>query len=441
MSEHEIEWKRYNDRINQQYSRERKRRQLGDLKDENKRLIAELAEAREEIARLKKREQDLLGTIHGSVATSQDPSRYPGASKSWAIQAVISPDEQLPRTISTATSYEPPRSIDAARKTSTTADDRIEYELDGSDESCIFQFSGRLGSGKWTELFGNPASQRAWLQRQYSTLGDQVTQSTSRLPSPKPSLPATSPTLDTVSPSTSKVEEQDQDSTCPIWRSLPLHIPPVSTRPLDVVLHKAAEIGRGEPQKHHHEDPPSTEHSPSRASLLSVYSLLNPSDPSEDDAAHSLISKLMTKHHLATVLLSFSRKIAAFYTVALLLRWLTNPTAASFSQLPSFLRPTPLQLSTPHSAWIDCVPFPQARDLIIRNMRPDEVDDFYKAMMDSSVNWPYEDSDIFCEKEGGRMMELNPVFVKHILEHGNWSVGRGLGERFPYLRGLAVNPE
>ncbi|CEL06552.1 hypothetical protein ASPCAL09725 [Aspergillus calidoustus] len=43
-----------------------------------------------------------------------------------------------------------------------------------------------------------------------------------------------------------------------------------------------------------------------------------------------------------------------------------KPGYSSVERLPVSLRPTPIQLSTPHHPWLDLIPFPQLRDNLIR---------------------------------------------------------------------------
>jgi len=63
--------------------------------------------------------------------------------------------------------------------------------------------------------------------------------------------------------------------------------------------------------------------------------------------------------------------------------------------LPNTLAPTPLQLSTPHPAWIDLLPHPRMRDNAIRNQGyfdPAELeDDLFGEVCNEEVELPGED--------------------------------------------------
>ncbi|KIW13106.1 hypothetical protein PV08_08293 [Exophiala spinifera] len=51
------------------------------------------------------------------------------------------------------------------------------------------------------------------------------------------------------------------------------------------------------------------------------------------------------------------------------------------ADLPAHLQPTPLQLTTPHSIWIDRMPFPRMRDNIILLAHMIDLEDFYLDLL------------------------------------------------------------
>lgn len=55
-----------------------------------------------------------------------------------------------------------------------------------------------------------------------------------------------------------------------------------------------------------------------------------------------------------------------------------GPSPQKYFSLPGTLRPTPLQLVTPHKRWIDRLPFPRLRDSLILLCTTEDLDDFVK---------------------------------------------------------------
>lgn len=84
---------------------------------------------------------------------------------------------------------------------------------------------------------------------------------------------------------------------------------------------------------------------------------------------------------------------------------------------------------------------PEARDLIIQHMDFSQYELFERLTGDSSsVNWPYADSDLFIVKGDGKQLVLNPVFISHIRNISNWTVGPQVVEAFPFLSGWPTTP-
>lgn len=49
-----------------------------------------------------------------------------------------------------------------------------------------------------------------------------------------------------------------------------------------------------------------------------------------------------------------------------------------------------------------------------------------------SINWPHKPSDMIMQVSG-RETVLHPIFEKHILDLGNWTVGKKILEAYPDL--------
>lgn len=167
----------------------------------------------------------------------------------------------------------------------------------------------------------------------------------------------------------------------------------------------------------------------------SVTALIN---PAVSLTSHRL-SKIMTDI-LATFpdLSALPERVAVQYMLFHLMRWQISPTQENYDRLPEWLTPRPSQLFTPHPAWMDYVPWPKMRDLLIRDYRLVEnfFDDFFVPLTSTmSLNWPYAPMDTLISSSSNDSDELmiNPVFERHLRDIRNWSLGAPFAEAYPIL--------
>ncbi|KAI1388840.1 uncharacterized protein F4822DRAFT_404115 [Hypoxylon trugodes] len=167
----------------------------------------------------------------------------------------------------------------------------------------------------------------------------------------------------------------------------------------------------------------------------SVSSLLNP--------ANSVFSHPLSKV-FTDILAAFPgistlpERVAVLYYMFLVMRWQVSPTQENFDLLPSFAQPTAAQLSTPHPAWIDHLPFPRMREQLALEYNATEFlfDNFFIPFTTTiSLNWPYEPTDTLLRSPDGGELLINPVFERHLRRIENWSLGEDFDEAFPRLRG------
>ncbi|KXJ96985.1 hypothetical protein Micbo1qcDRAFT_229763 [Microdochium bolleyi] len=166
----------------------------------------------------------------------------------------------------------------------------------------------------------------------------------------------------------------------------------------------------------------------------SVSSLLNPAN---SVYSHPL-SKVFTDI-LATFpgICTLPEKVAVLYVMFVQMRWSISPTQENYDTLPQFIRPTKAQLSVPHPVWLDHLPFPGMRDKLIEDPLTDDVfDNFFIPFTSTiSVNWPYEETDVFLQTPDGSEIMINPVFERHMRRGENWTLGEAFDKTFPRLRG------
>ncbi|KAH7133378.1 hypothetical protein B0J13DRAFT_100451 [Dactylonectria estremocensis] len=165
----------------------------------------------------------------------------------------------------------------------------------------------------------------------------------------------------------------------------------------------------------------------------SVSSLLN---PAQSAFSHPL-SKVFTDI-LSTFpdISNLPERVAVLYIMFLLMRWQIAPTQDNYERLPEWIAPTPEQLTTPHPAWVDHIPFPPMRDRLCRDYTPVlyAFENFFIPFTTTlSLSWPYEDTDTLLQNPDGDELMINPVFERHLRNLDNWKLGNAFAKAFPTL--------
>lgn len=165
----------------------------------------------------------------------------------------------------------------------------------------------------------------------------------------------------------------------------------------------------------------------------SVSSLLNPSN----SAYSHPLSKVFTDI-LATFpdISALPERVAVLYIMFLVMRWQVLPTPENYDRLPPWMRPTASQLSEPHPAWIDHIPYPLMREHLAKHWNPTEYlfDNFFIPFTSTlRLGWPYEETDTLLQSADGEEIMINPVFERHLRNNENWTLGEGFLRAFPSL--------
>ncbi|RSL52694.1 hypothetical protein CEP54_010783 [Fusarium duplospermum] len=206
----------------------------------------------------------------------------------------------------------------------------------------------------------------------------------------------------------------------PAWKSIPLLLS--GTTQLDVVILTTTDTFRRHGLRQ------------TTAPFPSISSLFRAGKP--PDAQSCSISDAAAAQVQRSPLQSLLPRVGFLFVLSHLLRWYICRTKESYEQLPAFIRPTKLQTSVPHPAWIDVIIWPQVRDSIIQTMDWSRFNE-YRALVAKSlqVNWPHADPRSILELcRDGRSYRLSSVFEKHISTPENWSVDKEAGEVFPFLK-------
>ncbi|KAI1265298.1 hypothetical protein F5Y18DRAFT_417072 [Xylariaceae sp. FL1019] len=207
------------------------------------------------------------------------------------------------------------------------------------------------------------------------------------------------------------------------WETPPLHSAPNCIS--DQILHGFLSLKRDElmPSKNPVMPPGTYTPEPDLCSLIS-------NDRRSDDDTSNVVGDIIRSYHEIDTL---PQKIAAFYIMFTLTKWMVLLDEQSWGHLPAWMRPTPVQVSTAHAAWIDRIPWPKARDYLVADPRI-TLDDFAAAYSTSfSVNWPYEPSLVLIPGSGESQQVINPVFKEHLRQLKNWTVGTVFRDRWPEL--------
>lgn len=210
----------------------------------------------------------------------------------------------------------------------------------------------------------------------------------------------------------------------PIWQQIPSHIPAATK--LDEVIISTATTWRAFLQRGVHkelDDPV----------FPSVASLLNrPSEP--QNGLPQSFSEIVAAQVWRSPLKTLPERIGFMYQLSHYIRWLVCRSKETYEGMPTFMRPTELQRTVPHAAWISMIPWPAVRDAIILGMPMSRFEEMRRVLGPLlKVNWPHHDSTALVESPGRQTLMLQPRFEAHIRRLENWTCSARLSEAFPFF--------
>ncbi|KAH6632889.1 hypothetical protein C7974DRAFT_161959 [Boeremia exigua] len=125
-------------------------------------------------------------------------------------------------------------------------------------------------------------------------------------------------------------------------------------------------------------------------------------------------------------------KLAFYYLMYKTMRWQIAPSKETYRAMPTWLRPTVTQITVQHAAWIDNIPWPGVRDILIENPDDHPFDLFSQYYSHNiSVNWPFDHMDAVTDVDNN--VVLHSIFEKHVSNLKNWTVSAEFHSRFPYM--------
>ncbi|KIW73110.1 hypothetical protein, variant [Phialophora macrospora] len=205
------------------------------------------------------------------------------------------------------------------------------------------------------------------------------------------------------------------------WSALPKVGPP--TCPLDSLLvNFNKRMGGNETIRATGTVPPS---------YPSVSSLLNPSSNPMLDPLSQFMTDIISKF---PDIAELPNQVATLFCMFSQMRWQLHPTQENYERLPEWLRPIPIQLYNSHPAWVDHLPWPRLREMVVANSQRYPFDNWFIPFTSGvSVNWPYDAVDCLLSTSVHEEPVMNPVFERHIRRLENWSLGPLFAETFPEL--------
>ncbi|KAF2014075.1 hypothetical protein BU24DRAFT_425069 [Aaosphaeria arxii CBS 175.79] len=205
-----------------------------------------------------------------------------------------------------------------------------------------------------------------------------------------------------------------------VFTILPTHVPP--TCPLDEILHNFLRARRdmltqGLPAESVMGSPNPT-----------VKALLDTTMASSVHPICGVMSEVLsTFPHVDQ-----PEKLAFFYLMFKTMRWQISPSKDSYLAMPPWLRPTVTQVTVPHAFWIDNIPWPGVRDMLIEKPEDHTFEMFSQYYSQNvRVNWKFDSRDALSNIENEAV--LHSIFEKHISNLKNWTVLPEFQRRFPAM--------
>ncbi|KAH8796716.1 hypothetical protein BGZ57DRAFT_961682 [Hyaloscypha finlandica] len=214
---------------------------------------------------------------------------------------------------------------------------------------------------------------------------------------------------------------EQQSLSMPVWKARPIHYP--ATCKYDhIVLDLMANL------KPLYQNGGTTLEF-ANPSFPHISALLN---PQQHSMMYPLAAEIVSKVIYVFTIDSLPEQIAIMWNMCTLLRWMITGSEEDYYDMPDWMRPTATQVVTAHPTWVDMYPWPKSRDRLCRNAT---YHDKYQALTNAanetlSINWPYKPEDTLI-KISPSEYTINPVFLTHLRNLDNWTVGAAFIEEYP----------
>lgn len=113
-------------------------------------------------------------------------------------------------------------------------------------------------------------------------------------------------------------------------------------------------------------------------------------------------------------------------------RWRIIPTRENFERIPHFLRPVPEQISQPHPARLDMVPWPSLRLALMNQQSESQLDETLELLACClKLRWPWGKEFLQMRDDGSR--QLVDEFLKLLMSLDGWGITREFAVVYPHL--------
>lgn len=129
---------------------------------------------------------------------------------------------------------------------------------------------------------------------------------------------------------------------------------------------------------------------------------------------------------------SMTCRLAFMWLAWHLMRWVIHPTPETYLAIPDWYKPTPYQMFFLHPIYADFHIWPRFRDVVIQRIDLQYQPKYWfsEAAKTVDCNWTSSLQDALCYDGAGKL-SLVPVFVQHIMDLGNWTIGPVIRKHIP----------
>lgn len=126
-------------------------------------------------------------------------------------------------------------------------------------------------------------------------------------------------------------------------------------------------------------------------------------------------------------------RLASFIVMYRFLHWQTTRSDLAYKQLYEWQKPRPSQLTIPHPQWMDFLPWPKLRDLVINDQERYGSLEFQRDYAENvSINFHYPPAKAVTLIDG--QLRISELLQRHIADLNTASMRRPFADKYPELR-------